>query len=159
MSDFSAIRSAAARKIFIIGGVFALICCGLAKPTSADPAHPNSTIEADARSLSDRQRFIIKHRVLREANVSIVVSAGAEPEQFAIQLAAALKDAGAAVSFSKDVAVQTGLSGVAVYYDQDVPADASVFLALDRAGLKPEDHDVPGAPAATIMIGANRAPF
>lgn len=111
------------------------------------------------RSLSDLQRDIIKHRVLREAKVSVVALRGGEPEQFAGQLIAALKNAGAWVTVGTSDPDQSFEPGLIVYYDHGVPADASIFLALDRAGLKPIDRDIPGAPVATIMVGpATRPP-
>jgi len=124
-------------------GAIGLALALLSSPASGDPL---------ARTLSSQQRDIIQHGVLREANVSIVAMAG-EPQRFATELAAALRAAGAAVSFGRDVTVAASRTGLVVYYDHTVPADASVFLALDRAGLNPEDHDIPGAPAATIMVG------
>jgi len=159
MGDICAIRSAVARRILILGCVGELLYGAPATSAAAFQVLPISATDSAARSLSDQQRDIIKHRVLREANVSIVPTARGEPEQFASELASALKDAGAAVSFGKDVAIQNGQTGLLVYYDHTVPADASVFLALDRAGLKPEDHDIPGAPAATIMVGPSRSQF
>jgi hypothetical protein len=105
------------------------------------------------RSLSDQQRDIIKHRVLREAKVSVVAFRRGEPEQFADELIAALKNAGAWVAVGTSDPDQSFEPGLVVYYDHGVPADASIFLALDRAGLKPIDRDIPGAPVATIMVG------
>jgi hypothetical protein len=40
-----------------------------------------------------------------------------------------------------------------IIYDHSVPADSSIFLALQRAGLNPKDEDVPGAPVSTIIVG------
>lgn len=119
---------------------------------SAVAASQQAPVSA-ARSLNDQQRDIIKQRVLREAKVSVVALRHDEPEQFADQLIAALKNAGAWVAVGTSDPGQSFEPGLVVYYDHTVPADASIFLALDRAGLKPIDRDVPGAPVATIMVG------
>jgi hypothetical protein len=124
-----------------------------AAATAAPPQIPaNAT-----RSLTDQQRDIIKQRVLREAKVSIVSLGRGEPEQFADQLVVALKNAGAWVAVGTSDPGQTIEPGLVVYYDHTVPADASIFLALERAGLKPVDRDIPGAPVATIMVGPQPA--
>jgi hypothetical protein len=116
-------------------------------------ALPPPIAAAEGRSLSDEQRDIIRHRVLREAKVSIVPLGHGEPERFADQLVSALKDAGAWVAIGASEPDEPVEPGLIVIYDHSVPADASIFLALDRAGLKPVDRDIPGAPVATIMVG------
>jgi hypothetical protein len=123
---------------------------------AATASQPAAT--ASARILSEAQRDIIKHRVLREAKVSIVPLGHGEPQQFADQLVTALKDAGAWVAVGTSDPGEPVEPGLVVIYDHSVPADASIFLALDRAGLKPVDRDIPGAPVATIMVGPAAAP-
>ncbi len=121
----------------------------LAAATAAPPQIPANAM----RSLTDQQRDIIKHRVLREAKVSIVSIGRGEPAHFADQLVGALKNAGAWVAIGTSDPGQADEPGLVVIYDHSVPADASIFLALERAGLKPVDRDIPGAPVATIMVG------
>ncbi len=135
--------------------LFGAAGAGLAASTAA----VSQPIPAGAtRSLNDRQRDIIKQRVLREAKVSVVALRRNEPEQFADELIAALKNAGAWVVVGASDPGQSFEPGLVVYYDHGVPADASIFLALDRAGLKPIDRDIPGAPVATIMVGPAAQP-
>ena len=38
-------------------------------------------------------------------------------------------------------------------YDHGAPAQFSIFLALQRAGLNPKDENIPGAPVATVIVG------
>ena len=110
------------------------------------------------RTLSERQQTIIKQRVLRQAKAEFVVLHLAEPEHFADELILALKKAGAWVDVGTSEPDQSFEPGLVVYYDHSVPADASIFLALDRAGLKPVDRNIPGAPVAMIMVGPATAP-
>ena len=49
--------------------------------------------------------------------------------------------------------VEPDQRGLIVIYDHSVPADLSIFLALQRAGLNPKDEDVPGAPVSTVIVG------
>jgi hypothetical protein len=109
-------------------------------------------VAANDKILSDRQRSIIKHYVLREAKASIISATG-EPARLAHEIESALKDAGAWVAVDRTDAVENGQTGLTVIYDHSVPADASIFLALQRAGLNPADREIPGAPVATIIVG------
>jgi hypothetical protein len=137
----------------------ALLCgAGEAVLVPASSAAASPIPASLARTLSAQQRDIIKHRVLREAKVSVVVLQSSEPEQFADQLVTALKNAGAWVAVGASAPGQSFQPGLVVYYDHGVPADASIFLALDRAGLKPIDQNIPGAPVATIMVGPASSP-
>ncbi len=134
------------------GGWFTRDC--LAAETASQPGAETKIEDNLAdRTLSDQQREIIRRYVLRGANVSIIPLVGGEPEAFAIEIASALKDAGAAVSFGTGPPIQDGQTGVTVFYDHTVPPNASVFLALQRAGLKPADHDIPGVPVVNIKVG------
>jgi hypothetical protein len=143
VGEISAIRSAFASAIILLG------CAGdFVLATQAAAATPSA-----ARSLSDQQRDIIKHRVLRLASVSIVPLAHGEPVRFANELAAALRDAGADVSIVTGNWIHSDQSGLIVMYDHTVPPNASVFLALQRAGLDPTDQDIPGAPVVEIEVG------
>jgi hypothetical protein len=143
----------------ILRAVFAgvVVFIGLAGNGFVTAAATASQPAAAARILSDQQRDIIKRRVLREAKVSIVPLGRGEPQQFADQLVSALKDAGAWVAVGTSDPGEPVAPGLVVIYDHSVPADASIFLALDRAGLKPIDRDIPGAPVATIMVGPQTA--
>lgn len=116
-------------------------------------AQPIAGAKATApdKILSDQQRSIIKHYVLREAKASIISAAGA-PARLARDIESALKDAGAWVSVDRTNSVENGQTGLTVIYDHSVPADASIFLALQRAGLNPADREIPGAPVATIIV-------
>ncbi|MDR3407781.1 MAG: hypothetical protein P4L68_04710 [Methylovirgula sp.] len=109
--------------------------------------------EPAARSLDTHQRDVIKRFVLREAKASIVSSRQGEPHDFAAALASALRAAGAWVADDHRDSVQPGATGLTVIYDHGVPADSSIFLALQRAGLNPKDENVPGAPVATVIVG------
>lgn len=140
----SALRSAFASAVLLLGGNFIP-----SATVSAESQVPGSA----ARSLSDLQRDIIKHRVLRLATVSIVPLASGEPTQFAIELAGALKDAGADVSMASGHWIHNDQPGLIVFYDHTIPPNASVFLALQRAGLHPTDQDIPGAPVVEIEVG------
>jgi hypothetical protein len=143
--DSRILRAALAGAVLFSAGEAVLAACSAAASQQL-PARA-------ARTLSDQQRDIIRHRVLREAKVSVVALRSGEPEQFADQLVAALKNAGAWVAVGASDPGQTFQPGLVVYYDHTVPADASIFLALDRAGLNPIDRDIPGAPVATIVVG------
>lgn len=151
MGEISAIRSAFASAIVVLG------CAGVFVPAaSAAAAAASQQILASgsaARSLSDQQRDIIRHRVLRLATVSIVPLASGEPAQFANELAAALRDAGADVSIVTGNWIHSDQPGLIVFYDHTVPPNASVFLALKRAGLNPTDQNIPGAPVVEIEVG------
>jgi hypothetical protein len=143
VGEISAIRSAFASAIILLG------CAGgFVLATQAAATTPSA-----ARSLSDQQRDIIKHRVLRLATVSIVPLARGEPAQFANELAAALRDAGADVSIATGNWIHSAQPGLIVMYDHTVPPNASVFLALQRAGLNPIDQNIPGAPVVEIEVG------
>jgi hypothetical protein len=149
VGEISAIRSTLASAIILLGaGGFVLATKAAAATTSQQISESGS-----ARSLSDQQRDIIKHRVLRLATVSIVPLARGEPAQFANELAAALRDAGADVSIVTGNWIHSDQMGLIVMYDHTVPPNASVFLALQRAGLNPTDQDIPGAPVVTIEVG------
>jgi hypothetical protein len=140
----SALRSAFASAVLLLG------CSFIASaPVSAGSQVPGSV----ARTLSDQQRDIIKQRVLRLATVSIVPLASGEPTQFAIELAGALKEAGADVSMASGHWIHNDQPGLTVFYDHTIPPNASVFLALQRAGLHPTDQDIPGAPVVEIEVG------
>lgn len=152
------------RKLFLViaNTVIVLGCAGgwfirdcLAAETASQPGGAATKIEDNLadRTLSDQQREIIRRYVLRGANVSIIPLVGGEPEAFAIEIASALKDAGAAVSFGTRPPIQDGQTGVIVFYDHTVPPNASVFLALQRAGLKPADYNIPGVPVVNIKVG------
>lgn len=145
MSEISVIRAVFASAIIALGcaGSF-VFAAGATAAAASDSA---------ARSLSDRQRDIIKHRVLRLATVSIVPLARGEPAQFANALAAALRDAGADVSIVASNWIHSDQLGLIVLYDHTVPPNASVFLALQRAGLNPTDENIPGAPVVEIEVG------
>ncbi|MGH6817615.1 MAG: hypothetical protein ACREC1_02450 [Methylovirgula sp.] len=143
------------RMVFAGAALFGAAAAVLAATSAV--AAPQQIPATTARSLSDWQREVIKRRVLREAKVSIVPLGRGEPEQFADQLVVALKNAGAWVAVGTSDPGQTVEPGLVVYYDHTVPADASIFLALERAGLKPIDRDIPGAPVATIMVGPQPA--
>ncbi len=106
-----------------------------------------------ARSLDAHQRDVIKRFVLREAKASIVSPRDGEPHDFAAALASALRAAGAWVADDQRNSVEPGTTGLTVAYDHAVPADSSIFLALQRAGLNPRNEDIPGAPVATIIVG------
>ncbi len=148
-------RAGAARLTTLFGWLFLLLCA--APPASAASTEPVAvSASSGERSLSDAQRDVILHRVLREAKVSVVAFRSGEAERFADQLVVALKDAGAWVAVGRGDPGETAEPGLVVIYDHDVPADASIFLALDRAGLKPVDRDIPGAPVATILVGPSR---
>ncbi len=144
MSEISALRAAFASAIIALG------CAGFVLAASANAAAAG---DSAARSLSDQQRDIIKHRVLRLATVSIVPLARGEPAEFANELAAALRDAGADVSIVTGNWIHSGQPGLIVLYDHTVPPNASVFLALERAGLHPTDENIPGAPVVEIEVG------
>ncbi len=151
MGKTFAIRPALASAIFLLGGAGDFIAAA-----GATPAVANQRILVSgsaARSLSDQQRDIIKRRVLRLASVSIVPLASGEPTQFAIELAGALRDAGADVSIVTGHWIRSGQPGLTVFYDHSVPPNASVFLALQRAGLNPTDQNIPGAPVVEIEVG------
>jgi hypothetical protein len=107
----------------------------------------------DQRQLDAHQRDIIKQYVLREAKASILSSRDGEPKAFAHALELALRAAGAWVAVDASNTIGPAQFGVTVIYDHSVPADSSIFLALQRAGLNPKDEDVPGAPVSTIIIG------
>lgn len=105
------------------------------------------------RELDAHQRDIIKQYVLREAKASILSSRDGEPKAFAHTLELALRAAGAWVAVDASNSVGRAQYGVTVIYDHSVPANSSIFLALQRAGLNPKDEDVPGAPVSTIIVG------
>ena len=107
---------------------------------------------AGPRNLDAHQRDTIRHYVLREAKASILSPRDGEPKQFARILAEALRAAGTWVAIDQNNSVAPGETGLTVIYDHDVPADSSIFLALQRAGLNPKDVDVPGAPVATVIV-------
>ena len=115
-------------------------------------ATSDAKVAIGARILNDQQRSIIKHYVLREAKASIISATGG-PAQLAHEIESALKDAGAWVAVDRTDTVDNGQTGLTVIYDHSVPADASIFLALQRAGLNPADREIPGAPVATIIVG------
>jgi hypothetical protein len=145
VSEISVIRAVFASTIITLGCVGGLVLAVSATAAAAS--------DSAARSLSDRQRDIIKHRVLRLATVSIVPLARGEPTQFANALAAALRDAGADVSIVASNWIHSDQPGLIVLYDHTVPPNASVFLALQRAGLNPTDENIPGAPVVEIEVG------
>ncbi|MEJ0050261.1 MAG: hypothetical protein WDN02_03445 [Methylovirgula sp.] len=105
------------------------------------------------RQLDLHQRDIIKHYVLREAKASILSPHQGEAKDFARSLEQALRAAGAWVSVDQQNSVEPDQRGLTVIYDHSVPADSSIFLALQRAGLNPKDEDVPGAPVSTVIVG------
>ncbi|WP_297299131.1 hypothetical protein [uncultured Methylovirgula sp.] len=107
---------------------------------------------AGPRNLDAHQRDTIRHYVLREAKASILSPRDGEPKQFARILAEALRAAGTWVAIDQNNSVAPGETGLTVIYDHDVPADSSIFLALQRAGLNPKDVNVPGAPVATVIV-------
>jgi hypothetical protein len=107
----------------------------------------------DQRQLDAHQRVIIKQYVLREAKASILSPRDGEPKAFAHALELALRAAGAWVAVDASNSVGPAQDGLTVIYDHSVPADSSIFLALQRAGLNPKDEDVPGAPVSTIIVG------
>jgi len=113
----------------------------------------NAVAEPAGRSLDARQRDIIKRFVLREAKASIVSPREGEPHEFAAALASALRAAGAWVANDQRNSVEPGTTDLTVAYDHGVPADSSIFLALQRAGLHPKDENIPGAPVATVIVG------
>jgi len=125
----------------VIAAAAVLVLCSAEKVAAID------------RTLNDQQRNIIKHVVLREAKASIISLHAGLSEEFAHELQSALKDAGAWVDLDRFDSVENGQTGITVIYDHSVPADASIFLALQRAGLNPADQDIPGAPVATIIVG------
>jgi hypothetical protein len=143
VGEFSTMRAVLASAIIAFG------CVGEFSPVAIAATASDSA----PRSLSDTQRYIIKHRVLRLATVSIVPLARGEPTQFANVLAAALRDAGADVSIVTGSWIHSDQSGLIVFYDHTIPPNASVFLALQRAGLNPTDQDIPGAPVVEIEVG------
>lgn len=151
VGKISAIRSAFASAIIVLGCVGDFIPAGSA--TAAAASQQVLASNSAARSLSDQQRDIIKHRVLRLATVSIVPLASGEPAQFANEIAAALRDAGADVSIVTGNWIHNDQPGLIVFYDHSVPPNASVFLALQRAGLNPTDQNIPGAPIVEIEVG------
>jgi hypothetical protein len=105
------------------------------------------------RELDAHQRDIIKQYVLREAKASILSPGDGEPKAFARALEQALRAAGAWVAMDQHNSVEPDQRGLIVIYDHSVPADSSIFLALQRAGLNPKDEDVPGAPVSTVIVG------
>ncbi len=105
------------------------------------------------RQLDAHQRDIIKEYVLREAKASILSPRGGEPKAFARALELALRAAGAWVAVDGRDTIGPAQYGLTVIYDHSVPADSSIFLALQRAGLNPKDEDVPGAPVSTVVVG------
>jgi hypothetical protein len=107
----------------------------------------------EQRQLDAHQRVIIKQYVLREAKALILSSRDGEPKAFAHALELALRAAGAWVAVDGSNSVGRAQDGLTVIYDHSVPADSSIFLALQRAGLNPKDEDVPGAPVSTIIVG------
>ncbi len=117
------------------------------------PLLAGASAEPRARGLDIHQRDIIKRFVLREAKASIVSPHQGEPHNFAGALASALRAAGAWVADDQRNSVEPGTTGLTVAYDHGVPADSSIFLALQRAGLNPRDENIPGAPVATIIVG------
>jgi hypothetical protein len=150
------------RTFLVVASVIILLGCAgtwmygaRAMAAATSQGNPPTKIETDLadRTLSDEQRDIISHRVLRMATVSIVPLAQGEPVRFATELAAALREAGADVSIDRSNWIHSDQLGLIVFYDHTSPANASVFLALDRAGLKPEDRNIPGAPAVMIEVG------
>jgi hypothetical protein len=151
VGKISTIRSAFVSAITVLGcaGVFVHAASATAAAASQQVLASVSAV----RSLSDEQRDIIKHRILRLASVSIVPLARGEPTRFAIELAAALKDAGADVSIVTGNWIHNDQPGLIVFYDHSVPPNASVFLALQRAGLNPTDRNIPGAPIVEIEVG------
>jgi hypothetical protein len=149
VGKISATRAVLAIATVALGCAGELNSAAIAASASSQGQASGST----ARSLSDAQRYIIKHRVLRLATVSIVPLARGEPTQFANVLAAALRDAGADVSIVTGSWIHSDQSGLIVFYDHTIPPNASVFLALQRAGLNPTDQDIPGAPVVEIEVG------
>jgi hypothetical protein len=113
----------------------------------------SAAAQAEPRQLDPHQRDIIKRYVLREAKASIVSPHEGEAKDFAVVLARALRAAGAWVAIDQNNPVPPDQHGVTVIYDHSVPADSSIFLALQRAGLNPKDEDVPGAPVSTVIVG------
>lgn len=113
----------------------------------------NAVAEPAARSLDAHQRDVIRRFVLREAKASIVSPRQGEPHEFAAALASALRAAGAWVADDQLDSIEPGTTDLTVAYDHGVPADSSIFLALQRAGLHPKDENVPGAPVATVIVG------
>ncbi len=105
------------------------------------------------RQLDMHQRLIIKEYVLREAKASILSPRDGEPKVFAHALELALRAAGAWVAVDASNTIGPAAHNLTVIYDHSVPADSSIFLALQRAGLNPKDEDVPGAPVSTIVVG------
>ncbi len=105
------------------------------------------------RQLDAHQRVIIKEYVLREAKASILSPRDGEPKAFAHALELALRAAGAWVAVDGSNTIGPAQVDLTVIYDHSVPADSSIFLALQRAGLNPKDEDVPGAPVSTIIVG------
>jgi hypothetical protein len=143
------------KRLAFASAIIVIACAGDFAP-AASAAQASQQILASgpaARSLSDQQRDIIKHRVLRLATVSIVPLKRGEPTRFAIELAAALRDAGADVSIVTGNWIHSDQAGLIVLYDHTIPPNASVFLALQRAGLNPTDQDIPGAPVVEIEVG------
>lgn len=116
-------------------------------------AGADAAMAAGPRNLDAHQRDTIRHYVLREAKASILSPHDGEPKQFARVLAEALRASGTWVAVDQNNSVAPGETGVTVIYDHDVPADSSIFLALQRAGLNPKDVNVPGAPVATVIVG------
>jgi hypothetical protein len=113
----------------------------------------NATAATEPRRLDTHQRDIIKHYVLREAKASILSPPQGEAKDFARALEQALRAAGAWVAVDQQNSVEPDQHGLTVIYDHSVPADSSIFLALQRAGLNPKDEDVPGAPVSTVIVG------
>jgi hypothetical protein len=105
------------------------------------------------RQLDAHQRDIIKQYVLREAKASILSPRDGEPKAFARALETALRAAGAWVAVDQHNSIAPNQTGLTVIYDHSVPADSSVYLALQRAGLNPKDEDIPGAPVSTVIVG------
>ncbi len=105
------------------------------------------------RQLDAHQRVIIKEYVLREAKASILSPRDGEPKAFAHALELALRAAGAWVAVDGSDTIGPAQYDLTVIYDHSVPADSSIFLALQCAGLNPKDEDVPGAPVSTIIVG------
>lgn len=108
---------------------------------------------AGSRNLDTHQRDIIKQFVLRQAKASIISPRNGEARAFARVLESALRAAGAWVAMDQNNSVGPNQRGLTVIYDHGVPADSSIFLALQRAGLNPKDENVPGAPVATVIVG------
>jgi hypothetical protein len=125
----------------LLAGIIALVLAASAGAT------------AGPRGLDAHQRKIIKQFVLREAKASILAPRAGEPQAFARVLTLALREAGAWVSVDQHDSIEPGETGLMVIYDHAVPADSSIFLALQRAGLNPKEEDVPGAPVATVIVG------